>query len=67
MILRVPITTSDIADWVRKAASAINQIAQGQDALSRGPFADDAAASTGGIAVGGLYRKPDGTVGWRQA
>lgn len=30
-----------------------------------GPFADDAAAATGGVAVNSIYRKTGGTVAWR--
>lgn len=32
-----------------------------------GPFADDAAAATGGIKIGSLYNKTGGTVAWRQS
>lgn len=34
--------------------------------LSAGPFANDAAAATGGIAVGQIYKKTGGDVVWRQ-
>lgn len=34
--------------------------------LSAGPFANDAAAATGGIAVGQIYKKTGGDVSWRQ-
>lgn len=34
--------------------------------LSEGPFADDAAASAGGVALGRPYRRTDGVVAWRQ-
>jgi hypothetical protein len=67
MILRVPVIVGNTADWARKVASAINQLIAGQDAIASGPYADDAAAGEGGIGVGGLYRRPDGTVWWRQA
>lgn len=66
MILRVPVTFSNVAEWGRRVATAINQLAPLQDGVAAGPFADDAAASGAGIPVGGLYRKPDGSVGWRQ-
>lgn len=65
MILRVPVTFTDVADWARKVANAINQLAPLQDGVNAGPFADDAAAGAGNIPVGGLYRKPDGTIAWR--
>lgn len=32
-----------------------------------GEFADDTAAASGGVAIGGIYRKSDGTVVWRQS
>lgn len=67
MILRVPVTVTNIADWVRKAAGAINQLAAAQDLLALGPFADDAAAGAGGVPVGSLYRRADGSTAWRQA
>lgn len=35
--------------------------------IKPGPYADDAAAATGGVPVGGDYRKADGTMAWRQA
>lgn len=66
MILRVPPVASNIAEWVRLAANAINRLAPLQDNIEVGPFADDAAAGDAGIPVGGLYRRPDGSVGWRQ-
>lgn len=66
-ILRVPVTADNSAEWVRKAATAINQLVAIQAALVLGPFADDAAAAAGGIAVGALYRKSDGSMVWRQA
>ena len=66
-MLRVPVIATNIAVWVRLAATAINQLAPLNDSLTAGPFADDAAAKTGGVAVGSLYRKPDGTLGWRQS
>lgn len=65
MILRVPVVATNMAEWVRRAATAINQLSAASDALATGPFADDAAAGEGGIAVGALYRKPDGSVAWR--
>lgn len=64
-MLRVPVIATNIAEWVRLAATAINQLAPLNDSLSSGPFADDTAASDGGIPVGAVYRKPDGTIGWR--
>lgn len=36
------------------------------DIVFPGPFADDAAAATGGVPVNGAYRKTGGTVAWRQ-
>ncbi|GEM70943.1 hypothetical protein SAQ01S_07090 [Sphingomonas aquatilis NBRC 16722] len=65
MILRVPVVATNIAEWVRRAATAINQLSAASDALETGPYADDAAAADGGIAVGALYRKPDGSTAWR--
>ena len=35
--------------------------------LSDGPYADDAGAAAGGVAVGRPYRKTGGTVSWRVA
>lgn len=35
--------------------------------LSAGPFASDAAAAAGGVALGRPYRRSDGVVAWRQA
>jgi len=67
MILRVPITVGNIAEWARRVATAVNQLATAQDALSTGPFADDAAAAAGGIAVGSLYRRADGSLVWRMS
>ncbi|WP_203309764.1 hypothetical protein [Sphingomonas beigongshangi] len=64
-ILRVPVTAGNMVEWVRKAATAINQLIQASEAPLPGPFADDSAANTGGVPVGGTYRKPDGTLGWR--
>ena len=32
-----------------------------------GPYADDAAASAGGVAANEIYAKTGGTVAWRQA
>ncbi len=34
--------------------------------LSDGPYASDAAAASGGVAVGRPYRRSDGVVAWRQ-
>lgn len=34
--------------------------------VAPGPYADDAAAATGGVAVGSIYRKTGGDVVWRQ-
>lgn len=71
MILRVPVTAANIVEWVRLAANAINQLIVGQEKLTPqdtpfpGPFADDAAASAGGVNVGSTYRKPDGSIWWR--
>ena len=31
-----------------------------------GPYANDAAAALGGVAVGSVYRRSDGFVVWRQ-
>lgn len=39
--------------------------ASGQVLVDAGPYADDTAAATDGIAVGQIYRKTDGTVAWR--
>lgn len=36
-------------------------------AIPPGPFADDAAAASGGVPVGSIYRVTDGTIAWRQA
>lgn len=67
MILRIPVVATNLAEWVRKAATAINQLATAQDVLALGPFADDAAAGAGGVPIGALYRRADGSTAWRQA
>lgn len=36
------------------------------DVIFPGPFADDAAAATGGVPLNGAYRKTGGTIAWRQ-
>ena len=33
--------------------------------LTLGPFANDTAALSGGVGIGALYRKSDGTTAWR--
>jgi hypothetical protein len=35
--------------------------------VDAGPFADDTAAASGGVDVGQVYRKSDGTMAWRVA
>lgn len=65
MILRIPVVATNLAEWVRKAATAINQLAAAQDVLALGPFADDAAAEEGGVPIGALYRRADGSTAWR--
>lgn len=67
MILRIPPVATNLAEWARKAATAINQLAAAQDVLALGPFADDAAAGEGGVPIGSLYRRSDGSTAWRQA
>lgn len=37
----------------------------GRVLVDAGPFDDDIAAATGGVGVGQIYRKSDGTVVWR--
>lgn len=37
------------------------------DVVMPGPYADDAAAATGGVQVNRTYRKTGGTLAWRQA
>lgn len=65
MILRVPVVATNIAEWVRRAAGAINQLATAQDAIGLGPFVDDTAAGEGGVPIGALYRRSDGSTAWR--
>lgn len=57
--------------WASSTATAATMYADGRLNLktvtTAAAYADDAAAATGGIPVGGFYRKTDGTVFWRQA
>lgn len=75
MPLRVPVTATVLPDWIRKCAGTVNELIGLVSALTTrvealeaplpGPFADDAAAATGGVAVNSAYRKTGGTVAWR--
>jgi len=59
---KVP-TTFGTDDWPRKIANAVNDLLGRADELEKATnwaalqdFPDDAAAATGGVAVGQLYR-----------
>mgnify|MGYP001275900071 CR=1 FL=1 len=59
---KVP-TTFGTDDWPRKIANAVNDLLRRADALEKATdwaalqdFPDDAAAATGGVSVGQLYR-----------
>lgn len=59
---RVDTGASRLADRV----GVLEVRADALEELAPGPYADDAAAATGGVAVGELYRVTGGTVAWRQ-
>ena len=52
------ITLIDAGDWSKASKYSVETTAPG-------PFADDAAAAAGGVAVGALYKVNGGTIAWR--
>lgn len=67
--------TSATATWLQRWSWQGNQVAEMREdgelnlktVTTAAAYADDAAAATAGIPVGGIYRKTDGTVVWRQS
>lgn len=57
--------TGDVKAWAKRLVDELNRGSDPVAALPR--YSDDAAASVGGVAVGGGYKADDGSVRWRQA
>lgn len=56
--MSIPVTATGapagVAEWIRRAAGAINGLLHADAAL--GDYANDAAAETAGVPIGGRYR-----------